>query len=164
MNLVGIAADNAQVAHAKPHVQRSTGSKVTSLGVSLFVVPMVRSKTEWNQKQTGENYLAKHGEANEGSSKHRAPPERTSAWVWYVKYVAKVPGDFVAACPGQTYPLKSATPSQTSWTAMARIRKPKMRLIAPTAPGPSRRTSGPPIHRNKKTDKPTATMPITMPR
>jgi len=40
---------------------------------------MVRSKTEWNQKQTGENSLAKHGEANEGFSEHRAPPERTSA-------------------------------------------------------------------------------------
>src|ERR1700716_4323632 len=45
--------------------------------------------------------------------------------------------------------LKSATPSHTSWTAMARIRKPKMRLIAPTAPGPRRRTSGPPIIRNR---------------
>src|ERR1022692_3879804 len=59
---------------------------------------------------------------------------------------------------------KSATPSHTNWTAMARIRKPKILLMAPTALGPSRRTNGPPSQKNNNTDRATPAMPITMPK
>src|SRR5580693_3942134 len=59
--------------------------------------------------------------------------------------------------------LKSATPSQTNWTAMARIRKPKILLMAPTALGPSRRTNGPPSQKKSNTVSATAAMPMTMP-
>ena len=46
-------------------------------------------------------------------------------------------------------PRKSAAPFHTSCTAIARMRNPKMRLIAPTAPGPRRFTNGPPSCRNR---------------
>ena len=62
------------------------------------------------------------------------------------------------------YALKSAMPSATNCTAIAKSRKPKMRLIAPAAPGPRRFTSGPPSRRNKYTTRPSAMMPMTMPR
>ena len=45
--------------------------------------------------------------------------------------------------------LKSAAPFHTNCTAIARIRNPKMRLIAPMAPGPRRFTNGPPRHSNR---------------
>src|SRR5580658_7466372 len=60
--------------------------------------------------------------------------------------------------------LKSATPSQTNWTAMARIRKPKILLMAPTALGPRRRTSGPPNQKNRRTESATPAIPMTIPR
>jgi len=44
--------------------------------------------------------------------------------------------------PQPLYPLKSATPSHINCTAIARIRNPKMRLIAPAALGPSRPPAG----------------------
>ena len=47
------------------------------------------------------------------------------------------------------YILNSATPSHTNCTAIASSKNPKIRLIAPSAPGPSRFTIGPPRHRNK---------------
>src|SRR5271169_930055 len=47
---------------------------------------------------------------------------------------------------------------------MARIRKPKILLMAPTTLGPSRRTSGPPNQKNSSTVRATPAMPITMPR
>src|ERR1035438_6606419 len=59
---------------------------------------------------------------------------------------------------------KSATPFHTSWTAMARIRKPKILLIAPTALGPRRRTSGPPMQKNSATLSAIPAMPMTIPR
>jgi hypothetical protein len=46
---------------------------------------------------------------------------------------------------------------------MAKIRKPKILLIAPTALGPSRRTNGPPSQKNSNTESAIAPMPITMP-
>src|SRR5580693_7434077 len=42
-------------------------------------------------------------------------------------------------------------PFHTSCTAMARIRKPKILLITPTAWGPKRRACGSPSHKNKAT-------------
>jgi hypothetical protein len=60
--------------------------------------------------------------------------------------------------------LKSATPSHTNCTAIARIKNPKMRLMAPVAHGPSRSTSGPPRRRNRYTASPIAVIAITIPR
>ena len=53
-------------------------------------------------------------------------------------------------CGGKDlYRLNSAMPSQINCTAIARIKNPKMRLIAPTAPAPRRSTSGPPNRRKR---------------
>ena len=47
---------------------------------------------------------------------------------------------------------------------MARIRKPKILLIAPTALGPSRRTSGPPNQKNSNTVSAIAAIPMIIPK
>ena len=60
--------------------------------------------------------------------------------------------------------LKSATPSHTNCTAIARMKNPKMRLTAPVAHGPIRSTSGPPRRRNRYTASPIAAIAITIPR
>src|ERR1019366_7823203 len=65
---------------------------------------------------------------------------------------------------GQTQFWKSATRFHTSWTAMATIRKPKILLIAPTALGPRRLTSGPPRTKNRVTLSATAAIPMIIPR
>jgi len=66
--------------------------------------------------------------------------------------------------PRHVYHLKSATPSHTNCTAIARIKNPKMRLMAPVAHGPRRSTSGPPRRRNRYTASPIAVIAITIPR
>src|SRR5207302_2386425 len=60
--------------------------------------------------------------------------------------------------------LNSATPSHTNCTAIARIKNPKIRLMAPTALGPRRATSGPPNRKNRQTVTASAATPTTMPR
>src|SRR5580704_5368967 len=47
---------------------------------------------------------------------------------------------------------------------MARIRKPKILLMAPTALGPRRRTSGPPNQKKSNTESATPPIPMIMPR
>ena len=59
--------------------------------------------------------------------------------------------------------MKSAMPSVTNWTAMAKIKKPNILLIAPTALGPSLRTSGPPSQKKRTTLRAIPAIPMTMP-
>src|ERR1039458_3720507 len=115
---------------------------------------MVRGGTKRRQQETDNDCLVKRGSTDGRLSGHGAPPGALAP-VWDTR--ATEPRfqensdqwmQSRASRPRHTsYVLKSATPSHTSWTAVASIKKPKILLMAPTALGPKRRTSGHPSKR-----------------
>jgi hypothetical protein len=75
-DVVGIAARDAHIAHTQAHVKHATGLEIASLIVTLFVIPVIGSRTKRHQEKKTKNYLMNRSQANERPFGHKTPPER----------------------------------------------------------------------------------------
>jgi hypothetical protein len=79
-DIVGIATHDAHIAHAKTHVKQATGYEIARLIVTLFVIPMIRSRTKRHHEKKNKNYLVDRSQANGRPSGHKTPPDRAGTY------------------------------------------------------------------------------------
>jgi hypothetical protein len=79
-DLVGIAAHDAHIAHTQAQVKHATGLEIASLIVTLFVIPVIGSRTKRHQEKKNKNYLVNRSQANGRPCGHETPPERAGTY------------------------------------------------------------------------------------
>src|SRR6478609_7821125 len=89
----GIATSDVQVANAEAHMNVATRDELASIGVCLFIAPVVCG-AQGDKKQTQQESFVGLKGLKRRSLRHGAPRERTSAISCYVTGRTIVPAQF----------------------------------------------------------------------